>query len=168
MLAWFLFRLPLAWKIYHSEPQKTENCCSSLFSAPLSLFCCCWIFHPAILPMFVTTKFWTPSIYRHQYEYIWDLSNVYFIFFQIFTPWVRLCRGSTVLWSSGFSKLKRLGLHELERLRRIRIAKGSMPGLERLGITACTVLETVPDGIENLKNIEDLVLWYMPQHSSRQ
>jgi disease resistance protein RPM1 len=63
---------------------------------------------------------------------------------------------------SGFSKLKRLGLHELERLRRIRIAKGSMPGLERLDITACTVLETVPDGIENLKNIEDLVLWYMP------
>ncbi|KAJ6928551.1 hypothetical protein NC652_012621 [Populus alba x Populus x berolinensis] len=63
---------------------------------------------------------------------------------------------------SGFSKLKRLGLHELERLRRIRIARGSMPGLERLDITACTVLETVPDGIENLKNIEDLVLWYMP------
>jgi disease resistance protein RPM1 len=63
---------------------------------------------------------------------------------------------------SGFSKLKRLGLHELERLRRIRIAKGSMPGLERLDITACTVLETVPDGIENLKNIGDLVLWYMP------
>ena len=64
---------------------------------------------------------------------------------------------------SGFSKLmKRLGLHELERLQRIRIAKGSMPGLERLDITACTVLETVPDGIENLKNIEDLVLWYMP------
>ncbi|KAI9393843.1 hypothetical protein POPTR_005G009101v4 [Populus trichocarpa] len=63
---------------------------------------------------------------------------------------------------SGFSKLKKLGLHELERLRRIRIAKGSMPGLERLDITACTVLETVPDGIENLKNIGDLVLWYMP------
>jgi hypothetical protein len=63
---------------------------------------------------------------------------------------------------SGFSKLKRLGLHELERLQRIRIAKGSMPGLERLDITACTVLETVPDGIENLKNIEDLVLWHMP------
>nr|TKS11188.1 disease resistance protein RPM1-like [Populus alba] len=63
---------------------------------------------------------------------------------------------------SGFSKLKKLGLHELERLRSIRIAKGSMPGLERLDITACTVLETVPDGIENLKNIEDLVLWYMP------
>lgn len=63
---------------------------------------------------------------------------------------------------SGFSKLKKLGLHELERLRRIRIAEGSMPGLERLDITACTVLETVPDGIENLKNIEDLVLWSMP------
>jgi len=63
---------------------------------------------------------------------------------------------------SGFSKLKRLGLHELERLQRIRIAKGSMPGLERLDITACTVLETVPDGIENLKNIKDLVLWHMP------
>ncbi|XP_052306922.1 disease resistance RPP8-like protein 3 [Populus trichocarpa] len=63
---------------------------------------------------------------------------------------------------SGFSKLKRIGLHELERLQRIRIAKGSMPGLERLDITACTVLETVPDGIENLKNIEDLVLWHMP------
>ncbi|KAJ6862082.1 hypothetical protein NC652_039040 [Populus alba x Populus x berolinensis] len=63
---------------------------------------------------------------------------------------------------SGFSKLKKLGLHELERLRSIRIAKGSMPGLERLDITACTVLETVPDGIEYLKNIEDLVLWYMP------
>ena len=62
----------------------------------------------------------------------------------------------------GFSKLKRLGLHELERLQRIRIAKGSMPGLERLDITACTVLETVTDGIENLKNIEDLVLWHMP------
>jgi disease resistance protein RPM1 len=63
---------------------------------------------------------------------------------------------------SGFPKLKKLGLHELERLRRIRIAKGSMPGLERLDITACTVLETVPDGIENLNNIEDLVLWHMP------
>jgi hypothetical protein len=55
----------------------------------LSLFCCCWIFQPAILPMFVTTKFLTPSISRHQYEYIWDLSNVYFIFYQIFTTWVR-------------------------------------------------------------------------------
>ncbi|KAG5244669.1 disease resistance protein [Salix suchowensis] len=68
------------------------------------------------------------------------------------------------LWCDpgGFSKLKKLGLHELERLQRIRIAKGSMPGLERLDITACTVLETVPDGIENLKNIEDLVLWEMP------
>jgi disease resistance protein RPM1 len=63
---------------------------------------------------------------------------------------------------SGFPKLKKLGLHELERLRRIRIAKGSMPVLERLDMTACTVLETVPDGIENLKNIEDLVLGDMP------
>ncbi|KAJ6683198.1 hypothetical protein OIU74_021289 [Salix koriyanagi] len=62
----------------------------------------------------------------------------------------------------GFSKLKKLGLHELGRLQRVGIAKGSMPGLERLDITACTVLETVPDGIENLKNIEDLVLWEMP------
>uniref|UniRef100_A0A6N2KVM9 Disease resistance protein RPM1-like n=1 Tax=Salix viminalis TaxID=40686 RepID=A0A6N2KVM9_SALVM len=62
----------------------------------------------------------------------------------------------------GFSKLKKLGLHELERLKRVGIAKGSMPGLERLDITACTVLQTVPDGIENLKNIEDLVLWEMP------
>ncbi|KAJ6306048.1 hypothetical protein OIU78_021389 [Salix suchowensis] len=62
----------------------------------------------------------------------------------------------------GFSKLKKLGLHELERLQRIRIAKGSMPGLEKLVITACTVLETVPDGIENLKNIEHLVLIEMP------
>ncbi|KAJ7007798.1 hypothetical protein D5086_005048 [Populus alba] len=58
---------------------------------------------------------------------------------------------------SGFSKLKRLGLHELERLRRIRITRGLMPGLERLDITAYTVLETVPDGIENLKNIGDLM-----------
>ncbi|KAG5244626.1 disease resistance protein [Salix suchowensis] len=68
------------------------------------------------------------------------------------------------LWCDrgGFSKLKKLGLHELERLQRVGIAKGSMPGLERLDITACTVLETVPDGIENLKNIEDLFLWEMP------
>jgi disease resistance protein RPM1 len=49
---------------------------------------------------------------------------------------------------SGFSKLKRLGLHELERLQSIRIAEGSMPGLERLDITACTVLETVPVGLK--------------------
>ncbi|KAJ6354284.1 hypothetical protein OIU76_003184 [Salix suchowensis] len=62
----------------------------------------------------------------------------------------------------GFSKLKRLRLVDLGRLQRIRIAKGSMPGLERLDIKACTVLETVPDGIENLKNIEDLVLSHMP------
>jgi hypothetical protein len=39
--------------------------------------------------MFVTTKFWTASLYRHQYEYIWDLSNVYVIFYQIFTTQVR-------------------------------------------------------------------------------
>jgi len=39
--------------------------------------------------MFVTTKFWTASLYRHQYEYIWDLSNVYVIFYQIFTTRVR-------------------------------------------------------------------------------
>jgi disease resistance protein RPM1 len=49
---------------------------------------------------------------------------------------------------SGFSKLKRLGLHELERLQRIRIAKGSMPGLERLDITACTVLEMCRMGLK--------------------
>ena len=42
----------------NAEPQKTENCCSSLlFSAPLSLFCCCWIFQPAILPMFYNLHF---------------------------------------------------------------------------------------------------------------
>ncbi|KAJ6683194.1 hypothetical protein OIU74_021285 [Salix koriyanagi] len=62
----------------------------------------------------------------------------------------------------GFSKLKRLGFRDLGRLQRIRIAKGSMPALEWLEITACTVLETVPDGIENLKNIKHLCLWHMP------
>ncbi|CAK7350891.1 unnamed protein product [Dovyalis caffra] len=64
--------------------------------------------------------------------------------------------------AGGYLKLKKLGLHQLENLQYIRLAKGAMTGISRLDITACEVLETVPVGIEHLKSIEYLVLWEMP------
>ncbi|XP_059656936.1 disease resistance protein RPM1-like [Cornus florida] len=60
--------------------------------------------------------------------------------------------------ATGFQKLKTLELQSLERLRWVRMEKGSLPHLEELTIESCKLLEEVPTGIEHLTNLKSLQL----------
>ncbi|XP_042519526.1 disease resistance protein RPM1-like [Macadamia integrifolia] len=64
--------------------------------------------------------------------------------------------------AGGFRRLKKLGIQQLEQLKCVRLAEGAMPMLRTLEITGCLVLQTLPLGIENLSNLEELHLWDMP------
>ncbi|XP_059658818.1 disease resistance protein RPM1-like [Cornus florida] len=54
--------------------------------------------------------------------------------------------------ATGFQKLKTLELQRLERLRWLRMEKGSLPHLEKLIIWNCELLGEVPTGFQHLTN----------------
>ncbi|XP_059646501.1 disease resistance protein RPM1-like isoform X1 [Cornus florida] len=58
--------------------------------------------------------------------------------------------------ATGFPKLKVFSLAQLDGLRWVRVAKGSMPHLDMLHFVDCKSLEEVPTGIEHLTNLKSL------------
>ncbi|CAL5421392.1 unnamed protein product [Camellia sinensis] len=62
----------------------------------------------------------------------------------------------------GYPRLQKLGLRRLSQLKCVRVEQGAMPGLLELNIAACDKLETVPMGIEHLRNLSCLVVSRMP------
>ncbi|CAL5418993.1 unnamed protein product [Camellia sinensis] len=62
----------------------------------------------------------------------------------------------------GYPRLKKLSLQQLSQLKRLRVEQGAMPGVRGLDIAACEKLEMVPLGIEHLRNLQRLMVWFMP------
>ncbi|KAL7171415.1 hypothetical protein ACSBR2_036131 [Camellia fascicularis] len=62
----------------------------------------------------------------------------------------------------GYPRLKKLSLQQLSQLKRVQVEQGAMPGLRGLDIAACEKLEMVPLGIEHLRNLQRLMVWFMP------
>ncbi|KAL9665544.1 hypothetical protein QQ045_020965 [Rhodiola kirilowii] len=72
--------------------------------------------------------------------------------------------GKDLLFEAGtFHKLRILGLNKLESLHRVTVVETSMPNLEKLVLQDCSLLETVPSGIEHLLNLKVFHLIDMPQ-----
>ncbi|XP_058183893.1 disease resistance protein RPM1-like [Rhododendron vialii] len=65
-------------------------------------------------------------------------------------------------YDGGYPRLKKLGLLMLRQLKSVRMEQGTMPELRVLDIAACEKLETVPLGIQHLRNLQDLTVWNMP------
>ncbi|KAI5655699.1 hypothetical protein M9H77_32886 [Catharanthus roseus] len=64
--------------------------------------------------------------------------------------------------AGSFQKLKKLCLGKLIRLRSLTIEEGAMPHLEKLELTGCELMEELPEGIENLKQLQEVELYLMP------
>ncbi|KAL7196776.1 hypothetical protein ACSBR1_036731 [Camellia fascicularis] len=62
----------------------------------------------------------------------------------------------------GYPRLKKLSLQQLSQLKRVQVEQGAMPGLRGLDIAACEKLEMVPLGIKHLRNLQRLMVWFMP------
>ncbi|KAI8537657.1 hypothetical protein RHMOL_Rhmol09G0041100 [Rhododendron molle] len=62
----------------------------------------------------------------------------------------------------GYPRLKFLALIMLRQLKSVRMEQGSMPEPRVLDIVACEKLEMVPLGIQHLRNLQDLLVWNMP------
>nr|XP_009623392.1 disease resistance protein RPM1-like [Nicotiana tomentosiformis] len=69
-------------------------------------------------------------------------------------------RGTT-LEQGKFQKLKLLNLDKWEGLRRVTIKEGAIPHLEKMVIQRCTLLESVPIGIECLLSLKILEFFDM-------
>ncbi|KAI5669582.1 hypothetical protein M9H77_19435 [Catharanthus roseus] len=65
--------------------------------------------------------------------------------------------------AGGFQNLKRLILHQLKRLRSIIIEEGAMPHLELLQVTGCELMEELPEGIQNLRQLQEVQFYEMPK-----
>ena len=59
---------------------------------------------------------------------------------------------------TGFPKLTSLTIRNFPELNEIIIRKSVMPKVQSLYIADCMELETVPKGIEYLKNLQELIL----------
>ncbi|ONI02459.1 hypothetical protein PRUPE_6G199700 [Prunus persica] len=57
-------------------------------------------------------------------------------------------------FNRGFVKLRHLWVSDLALLNKITIEKGAMPNLEFIRIHDCLTLETLPQGIEDLTNLQ--------------
>ncbi|XAR65033.1 hypothetical protein NMG60_11008980 [Bertholletia excelsa] len=71
--------------------------------------------------------------------------------------------------AGGYPKLRKLGLKGRGQVKRIRIDEGAMSGLRELNISSCRELETLPLGIEHLRNLQQLDLpwdFYLRQSGS--
>ncbi|XP_015888528.3 disease resistance protein RPM1 [Ziziphus jujuba] len=68
----------------------------------------------------------------------------------------------TMYFHEGFLKLTRLTLVNLPQLHFISIGRGVMPALQVLFLAECSKLKTLPMGIEDLSNLQELKLGSMP------
>ncbi|KAG8391285.1 hypothetical protein BUALT_Bualt01G0172100 [Buddleja alternifolia] len=90
-------------------------------------------------------------------QYIEDLPNLVHIEF------LDAYIGEELCFKAGkFQKLKLLGLDKLESLKSVVIEEGSTPLLEKLIIQRCSLLQSVPVGIERLTNMKVLEFFDMP------
>ena len=60
-----------------------------------------------------------------------------------------------------FLKLKKLTFASLPQLNRIYIEKGSMVCIEEIGLVKCPELKNIPEGIQYLTSLQELLLWDM-------
>ncbi|CAA7397530.1 unnamed protein product [Spirodela intermedia] len=81
----------------------------------------------------------------------------------------RSYKGNEMICSrGGFPKLESLVLNELDELERWVIEAGAMPHLRRLMIVRCEKLAMLPEGLQHMAALKELVLWNMsPQIHSR-
>ncbi|KZV48734.1 hypothetical protein F511_26650 [Dorcoceras hygrometricum] len=71
--------------------------------------------------------------------------------------------GQVLCFKAGkFQKLKLLGLDKLEALTSVIFEEGASPLLEKLIIQRCNLLESIPSGIELLKNMKVLEFFDIP------
>jgi disease resistance protein RPM1 len=61
----------------------------------------------------------------------------------------------------SFRKLKKLTLREMEKLKMVKIDKGSLPGLEQLEIGPCPQMKEVPSGIQHLESLKIINFYEM-------
>ncbi|CAH2054714.1 unnamed protein product [Thlaspi arvense] len=66
--------------------------------------------------------------------------------------------GPRLCFAQGFHNLKILDVVHMQHLREVVIEDGAMFGLQKLYVRDCRGLESVPRGIENLVNIQELHL----------
>ncbi|KAF8094635.1 hypothetical protein N665_0358s0017 [Sinapis alba] len=66
--------------------------------------------------------------------------------------------GTRLCFAEGFQNLKILDIVQMQHLTEVIIEDGAMFELQKLYVRACRVLESVPKGIENLVNLQELHL----------
>ncbi|KAG2318183.1 hypothetical protein Bca52824_021305 [Brassica carinata] len=66
--------------------------------------------------------------------------------------------GTRLCFAEGFENLKILDIVQMQHLKEVVIEGGAMFELQKLYVRACRVLESVPKGIENLVNLQELHL----------
>ncbi|KAH0944099.1 hypothetical protein HID58_003736 [Brassica napus] len=66
--------------------------------------------------------------------------------------------GTRLCFAEGFENLKMLDIVQMKHLKEVVIEDGAMVGIQKLYIRACRVLESVPRGIKNLVNLQELHL----------
>lgn len=89
-------------------------------------------------------------------KYLQDLPNLVHLEFLVGYT------GEELYFEQGkFQKLKLLNLDKLEGLRRVTIKEGAIPHLEKMVIQRCTLLESVPIGIECLLSLKILEFFGM-------
>ncbi|KAL1211917.1 Disease resistance protein RPM1 [Cardamine amara subsp. amara] len=69
--------------------------------------------------------------------------------------------GTKLCFGQGFENLKTLDIVQMQHLTQVVIEDGAMIGLEKLYIRACRGLESVPEGIEKLINLQELHLTHV-------
>ncbi|OAY40597.1 putative disease resistance protein At1g50180 [Manihot esculenta] len=68
------------------------------------------------------------------------------------------CEKEMVCSSGGFPKLHCLEIRELEKLEEWRIDVGAMPGLRRLIIHDCENLKMIPEGLQYITTLKEVVI----------
>ncbi|KAF3601442.1 hypothetical protein Bca52824_085401 [Brassica carinata] len=66
--------------------------------------------------------------------------------------------GQRLCFAEGFENLKILDMVQMQHLTEVVIEDGAMVGIQKLYVRACRVLESLPRGIENLVNLQELHL----------
>jgi disease resistance protein RPM1 len=63
--------------------------------------------------------------------------------------------------TGSFRKLKKLALREMEKLKMVKIERGSLPSLEQLEIGPCPQMKEVPFGIQHLESLKIIDFYEM-------
>ncbi|KAJ7949799.1 Disease resistance protein [Quillaja saponaria] len=71
---------------------------------------------------------------------------------------IRVYTGKQLYFGAGFKKLTELQVLNFPGLKQIIIEEGAMPGLVKLYIDTCKHLRTVPNGIEYLTSLQELIV----------